>query len=357
MRFLTQPTLENETTVDPENFRIFLVVNYLAHLGFAVHLIFVPLFFFLNLHTLAAFNVVSSVVWFAGLRLNQTGKHGLAVALLSCELVLHTTLAAYLVGWSAGFQNYLLAAIPIAVFNQQWRTRTTLAMTAAAFVLYCVLYGVAARTSPVLLAGWALESISYLNAAVVFAALGVTSYFFREATETTERRVEDLANTDPLTQLPNRRRLWGLLENEVLRSERSGRSFVIALADIDHFKKFNDSHGHQCGDAVLRHVAGVMRGSLRRTDVLGRWGGEEFLFVLPETPLHGAVDVLEKVRRCVEEVPCKFGGEHYHVTVTFGAATFGRKQTLEGGINQADDALYQGKKEGRNRVMSAPVLH
>ena len=113
--------------------------------------------------------------------------------------------------------------------------------------------------------GWALEGVSYLNAAVVFAALGVTSYFFREASETTERRVADLANTDPLTQLPNRRRLWDLLENEVLRAERSGRSFIIALADIDHFKKFNDSHGHHCGDAVLRHVAGVMRGSLRRT--------------------------------------------------------------------------------------------
>lgn len=357
MRFFTQPQLSGDATVDPENFRIFLVVNCVAHLGFAAHLIFVPLFFFLHIYVLAAFNVVSSVVWFAGLRLNQKGNHGLAVTLLSCELVLHTALAVYLVGWAAGFQNYLLAAIPIAVFNQQWRTRTTIAVTVGTFVLYCLLYAVASRASPVPVESWALEGISYLNAAVVFVALGVTSYFFREASETTERRVEDLANTDPLTQLPNRRRLWGLLENEVLRAERSGRSFIIALADIDHFKKFNDSYGHHCGDAVLRHVAGVMRGALRRTDVLGRWGGEEFLFILPETPLHGAVDVLEKVRRCVEEVPCKFGGELYHVTVTFGAASFGRKQTLEGGINQADDALYQGKKEGRNRVVTAPIVH
>ncbi len=129
MRFFTQPTLSDDASVDPENFRIFLVVNYVAHLGFAVHLVFVPLFFFLHIHVLAAFNVVSSVVWFASLRLNQKGNHGLAVTLLSCELVLHTALAVYLVGWSAGFQNYLLAAIPIAVFNQQWRTRTTLVVT------------------------------------------------------------------------------------------------------------------------------------------------------------------------------------------------------------------------------------
>lgn len=357
MRFFTQPTLSSDSTVYPENYRVFLVVNYIAHLGFAVHLVFVPLFFFLHIQVLAAFNIVSSVVWFAGLRLNQKGKHGLAATLLSCELVLHTALAVYLVGWAAGFQNYLLAAIPIAVFNQQWRTRTTFAVTAGTFVLYCLLYGVTSRTSPVPIDAWALEGVSYLNAVVVFAALGVTSYFFREASETTERRVADLANTDPLTQLPNRRRLWDLLENEVLRAERSGRSFIIALADIDNFKKFNDSYGHHCGDAVLRHVAGVMRGSLRRTDMLGRWGGEEFLFILPETPLHGAVDVLEKVRRCVEEVPCKFGGELYHVTVTFGAASFGRKQTLEGGISQADDALYQGKEQGRNRVVTAPILH
>jgi len=357
MQFFTQPALLADGPVDQENFRTFLVINHVARLGFVVHLVFVPLFYLLQVHALAAFNVLSSVLWFAGFRLNQGGRHGPAVTLLSCELVLHTALAVYLVGWSAGFQNYLLAAIPFAVFNQNWRTRTTIAVTAGTFVLYCLLYAVASRVAAAPIGPEALEGISYLNAGVVFTALGVTTYFFREASETTERRVADLANTDPLTQLPNRRRLWDMLESEVLRSERSGRSFIIALADIDHFKKFNDSYGHHCGDAVLRHVAAVMRGALRRTDMLGRWGGEEFLFILPETPLSNAVDVLDKVRRCVEEVPCKFGDQHYHVTVTIGIASFGRRQTLEGGINQADDALYRGKEQGRNRVVAAELTY
>jgi diguanylate cyclase (GGDEF)-like protein len=352
----TRPLLNLDASVNPENYRMFRVINHVARLGFVVHTIFVPLFVVLQVYPLAAFNVLSSLASFAGYRINQKGNHSLAVTLLSCEVVLHTALAVYLVGWSAGFQNYLMAAIPFAVFNHQWRTRTMIVVTGGVLVLYCLLYAVAARLQPVPIEAWIVEGISYLNAIVVFAALGVTSYFFREASQETERHVEDLANTDPLTQIPNRRRLWELLELERLRSERSGRSFVIALADIDHFKRFNDSYGHHCGDAVLSHVATVMRASVRRTDTVGRWGGEEFLFILPETPLKGAMEVLEKVRRCVEEVPCRFGDQTYHVTVTFGAANFGRKQTLERCIREADDALYQGKEQGRNQVMSGPLL-
>ena len=351
----TKPLLTFDAPVNPENYQLFRVINYVARLGFAVHLIFVPLFAVLQVYPLAAFNVLSSLAWFAGYRINQKGNHSLAVTLLSCEVVLHTALAVYLVGWSAGFQNYLMAAIPFAVFNHQWRTRTMIAVTGGVFVLYCLLYAVAVRVQPVPIEAWVVEGISYLNAIVTFAALGVTSYFFREASQESERHVGDLDNTDLLTQLPNRRRLWELLESERLRSERSGRSFVIALADVDHFKKFNDSYGHHCGDAVLSHVATVMRASLRRTDAVGRWGGEEFLFVLPETHLNAAVEVLEKVRRCVEEMPCNFGDQKYHVTVTFGAANFGRRQTLERCIREADDALYLGKNQGRNRVVAAPL--
>ena len=345
-----------DASVNPESYRMFRVIDHISRLGFVAHMIFVPLFAVLHVYVLAGFNVVSSLAWFAAFRLNQKGNHSLAVTLLSCEVILHTAIAVSLVGWVAGFQNYLLAAIPFAVFNHQWRRRTMIAVTVGMLCLYCLLYAVATRVQPVPIDAWVVEGISYLNAVIVFAALGVTTYFFREATQETERYVEDLANTDPLTQIPNRRRLWELLELERLRSERSGRSFVVALADIDHFKKFNDSYGHHCGDAVLSHVANVMRASLRRTDMVGRWGGEEFLFILPETPLQGALEVLEKVRRCVEEVPCRFGDQTYHVTVTFGAANVGRKQTLERCIREADDALYQGKEQGRNRVMGAPLV-
>jgi diguanylate cyclase (GGDEF)-like protein len=352
----TKPLLNLDAAANPESYRMFRVINHVARLGFAVHLAFVPLFVALHVYTLAAVSVLSTLAWFAGYRVNQRGNHTLAVTVISCAVILHTALAVYLVGWSAGFQNYLMAAIPFAVFNHQWRMRTLFGVTGGVLALYCLLYAVAARVQPVPIDPWFIEGILYLNAVVVFTALGVTSYFFREASRETERHVENLANTDPLTQVPNRRRLWELLELERLRSERSGRTFVIALADIDHFKKFNDSYGHHCGDAVLAHVATVMRASLRRTDMMGRWGGEEFLFILPETPLTGALEVLEKVRRCVEEVPCRFGDQSYHVTITFGAAHFGRKQTLDRCIREADDALYQGKEQGRNRVVAAPLL-
>lgn len=355
MQFAAHPSFSTELPVRPEDYRSFLVINYIAHLGFVVHMLFVPVFFLLGVPILAAFNVFGSIAWFIGYRVNQKGNHSLAVTLLSSEAVVHTALAVYTVGWQAGFQNYLMAAIPFAVFNHQWRTRTIGIVSVGLLVLYCMLYAVSVRVTPVPIESWMLETIYYVNSAVTFGALGVTSYFFRQASLATERHNEDLANTDPLTYLPNRRHLWELLDAERLRSERSGRSFVIALADVDHFKKFNDAHGHHCGDAVLNHVATVMRASLRRTDSLGRWGGEEFLFIFPETHLQGAAEVLEKVRRCVEEVPCTFGDQKYHVTVTFGAANFGRGQTLERCIKAADDALYRGKDQGRNRVVTAPL--
>jgi len=167
----------------------------------------------------------------------------------------------------------------------------------------------------------------------------------------THQKLEDAAITDPLTGLHNRRKMMEVLENERIRSERTKQSFCIVMCDIDHFKKFNDTHGHDCGDFVLVELSGLIRSALRKQDFVGRWGGEEFLFVYPETMIEGGKTVTEKVRTVIEETIFYFNGIKLNITMTFGVSVHTKGKTVNSVIKEADDALYRGKQQGRNCVI------
>ena len=167
--------------------------------------------------------------------------------------------------------------------------------------------------------------------------------------DASRRRVEELSRTDALTGLANRRSLEERLADEARRYERSGRSFAVVLADIDLFKEVNDRFGHEAGDEVLSVVARRLRAGVRAIDLAGRWGGEEFLIVLPDTEIAGARELAEKLRRCVADQPVPLRDTELSVTLTLGLATHAGA-TVEGTIRRADAALYRGKHDGRNRV-------
>jgi len=160
-----------------------------------------------------------------------------------------------------------------------------------------------------------------------------------------------LSITDSLTGLYNRTQLPESLARELARSQRHGHSFSLLMIDIDHFKRFNDTHGHQAGDDLLRSVAGVLKNSLRSCDLAARYGGEEFLILLTETDPEGARTFAEKLRGSVEGL--RFHGETA-VTISIGVASFpDNGDDVESIIRQADDALYDCKRQGRNRVAVA----
>jgi diguanylate cyclase (GGDEF)-like protein/putative nucleotidyltransferase with HDIG domain len=177
------------------------------------------------------------------------------------------------------------------------------------------------------------------------------------------------STTDLLTQVSNRGTVLSNLFTEVDRAVRHGRPLSVAFVDLDHFKAINDTHGHQVGDIVLRTVADVFRANLRQTDVVGRYGGEEFMVVLPETPPAEAADVAEKLRLLVQRLKIQAGPElTVTVTVSVGIAG-GQGETLraESLVRDADQAMYAAKSMGRNqtyvfeepsddaRVPSAPI--
>lgn len=163
----------------------------------------------------------------------------------------------------------------------------------------------------------------------------------------TQKALELLSSTDQLTSLSNRRRLEECLEQKLKESERES-FFSVVMIDIDRFKTINDTYGHEIGDHVLIHTAHLMRDSIRASDILGRWGGEEFLLILPQTSLEGALIIAEEVRLKI----CQFTFEHYpqRVTMSLGVSTYRMADTPNSILRRADNALYRAKNSGRNRV-------
>ena len=167
----------------------------------------------------------------------------------------------------------------------------------------------------------------------------------------THQELERLSATDPLTGLFNRRRMMEALDHEVRRSRRLKHTFAVLMADVDHFKRYNDANGHPAGDAVLKRVAAILREATRDVDVVARYGGEEFFVLMPETEGSGAADVADRVRDRLEAEKLPGGS----VTLSFGVAEFPAHGDIgETLIAIADAALYQAKREGRNRVVVAP---
>lgn len=173
--------------------------------------------------------------------------------------------------------------------------------------------------------------------------------------------IEALALTDQLTLLPNRRAMIADLETSIAMLQRSlhrprendqFKGFSIALCDVDYFKKFNDTYGHNFGDEVLVSVAQTLKSGLRATDEIARWGGEEFLILFRETNLENSAMVAERLRSAVENLELSFEGRPVKLTITLGvSACVSENVSVDRCINDADMALYEGKKQGRNCVV------
>ncbi len=170
-----------------------------------------------------------------------------------------------------------------------------------------------------------------------------------------EARIHELAITDDLTGLRNRRHVKERLGEELVRAQRYGEAVSCVLFDVDRFKRVNDTFGHDAGDAVLQAVSAAVRAECRQPDVLGRWGGEEFLLVLPRTGAEGALAIAARLREVVEALRVQHAGRTLEATASFGVATAAPGEGVGGAelLKRADQALYRAKEAGRNRVEMA----
>lgn len=186
---------------------------------------------------------------------------------------------------------------------------------------------------------------------------GKAAYIVGSAQDITQRKLAEeklrfLATTDELTGLWNRRHFMEVLEQEIERTRRYGQSVSLLMLDIDHFKNVNDRYGHAVGDLVLRHLADLLREHLRRIDMPGRLGGEEFAVILPQTDAHGAYAIAERLRTSIQRSPAKTEKADISFTASIGlAVSQSNISDPDVILKMADDALYRAKRAGRNKTI------
>jgi len=186
---------------------------------------------------------------------------------------------------------------------------------------------------------------SVMNIAEVLLAHWFLFRFYERSRSDAYAELERLSETDKLTGLYNRRQLDMLLTKEFNMYQRSQHPLTLVLCDIDHFKRINDKFGHLTGDIILQEIAETLRLNMRSTDMCGRWGGEEFLFICPDTTSEGAIAIVNKLRDALTQ---KLFAKDIKVTLSFGIATSASDTDAEQQLRRADDALYEAKRRGRN---------
>jgi diguanylate cyclase (GGDEF)-like protein len=161
-----------------------------------------------------------------------------------------------------------------------------------------------------------------------------------------------MSQTDYLTGLANRRAITRHINHEIDRFERNKRPFCILLGDLDHFKLVNDNFGHDCGDLLLVEVGKKLDNATKKQDIVSRWGGEEFLILLPETTIEQARYMAERLRQSIEMLHFSYRGKSVRITMSFGLSAYQFSQSFNEFLRETDDKLYQAKHSGRNCISS-----
>lgn len=328
--------------------RISVVIRNVVWVGIVAHAGFVPLFLWLDHPGLALFNVGSVASWVAAALANRLNRSTLAMWILWVEVVAHACVATAVFGWDSGYQYYLIPLVPFVMFNDRLKAGPVWAASLAVFSAIAALRTFAPTAPMDPRIAWLTD---VANLAIPLLALGLITFYFRLASVTVEQSMARMALTDPLTGLYNRRHMDDLLEAAHARYATEGKPFSVILADVDHFKGINDSSGHDAGDRVLRAVAKLFGEQLRESDAVARWGGEEFLVLLPASKPDSALDVAQRLCKAAEERLRALAGVAHAVTLTLGVATMRPNLDVAGLIKTADAALYSGKASGRNRVV------
>lgn len=321
----------------------------IVKLGLCIHFVFIFIFFVMHLPVLALSNVLSVLVYAVCLKAIRAGRYSLTGILMSVEIILHALLATWVLGWDSNFYFYLYCLIPIIAFSFQDALLPRLLLYLA--VVAVSVGGFALRKHLGIYSGVAPEWLEIFGVVNVLAALGVllhcTSLSVR-FTRSMQAKLFQTANRDSLTNLYTRRRVM----HEVMHLADSGSSTIILL-DIDHFKQINDRLGHERGDLILQRVAEAISSNIRATDVASRWGGEEFLVLMPSTPAHAAKAVADRILLRIREWVGALNDDPLAVTATLAVSEIHYGESFESALNRADQALYQGKHQGRNQVIFA----
>jgi len=333
----------------------FLLQGAIAMLGYGV---FFAIYDAAHLAPLIAASALALGSYTLGLYLSLRGSAN-AAGVISLITPINVVLTfSWALSWEAGIHLMLLvgASAVFTALEPEWRGIRTTVVIANVLTFAAVQAFSTPETAWYHLPPHVLRVLFTINAVaaatLVYVFAGVVQARGERAQQLATlalKHAGDLAETDALTGLANRRPALAQLDE---LSQPGRRKYCLALLDFDHFKELNDQYGHTCGDEVLSFVGREVTKIVRQADTIARWGGEEFLILLPDTGIDDATRLMERVRRCVDEARIFCGQHHHHVTVSIGVIEgTGNGQSQEV-IKRADAALYEAKEAGRNRVRS-----
>lgn len=338
----------------------FKVLFYTLIAAMMLHFVFIFLFYAVGLPTLSTINVVSVIFYIYCTKLFAQSlvknDFSLLIWLITAEVIMHAYFACYYLGFPSGFQYYILALTAFPLFTTASYFTLGLVRLLLIIVAFIALERWLAVTVPIVDLGInSLDALRYFNLSCFVLLSGGIAFSFVKATHLNQDNLIAMATYDKLTGLNNRYSLEAFTEANVAQSKLNGKPLSMLIADIDFFKEINDKYGHLCGDYVLSKVADVMRGALRSQDVIGRWGGEEFMVILPDTNAETLALLAERLRLTMMQTVFIYNDKKISISVTVGAAMMVDSDTVESLVLRTDQALYQGKDNGRNCYYFKPA--
>ncbi len=322
--------------------------------GLIAHVIFLAAFYAIGAYELLVFNVGSVLLYGFCIHLAQHGRERLAMIFVQVEVLVHAGVAVMYLGWDSGFHYYVFCLIPPLVAvpgGPAFRRLLFLAVCASLYLGFDMASGM--LTPAMSLTPEVLYRFRAFNIVASLAILGYLTLLMRALFMRAEMRLTDIATTDLLSGLYTRRHGLTLINREMDRSAEAGTSLAFVLADIDDFKQVNDRHGHEVGDHLVAAIGKRMRSAIRRDDMVVRWGGDEFLLILPGQDIVSARATAERVQHSVAADPVSVDDLQLRVGMTCGVVQYSVGDTVEDCLRAADAALYEGKRRGRNQVVAA----
>ena len=321
----------------------------IVQIAFGIHVVLFVLFAVLELPLLVVGNGLSILAYVVCLKAIRAGQFSFAGMLMSTEIILHAVLATWILGWDSNFYFYLYCLVPIIAFSFQHALSRRVLFNLAIISVVTGIYALRGRTGiDSGVAPQLLEVFGVINVLTATALLLHGTALSVRFTHAMQLGLFHTANLDSLTNLYTRRRVM-----RGVHQLAGASSSAIILLDIDHFKQINDRLGHDRGDLILQRVAEAISSNVRASDVASRWGGEEFLVLMPETPTQDAEAVANRILSRIREWAGQLEQEPLEVTATLAVSEIRFDESFESALSRADQALYQGKQQGRNQVVIA----
>ncbi|WP_395339663.1 GGDEF domain-containing protein [Ningiella sp. W23] len=342
-------SFEPPSNIEQGDYPDFYGITVSAVSGFVVNAILLLGFLSAQHYMLAALSISGAIAWVVVLVLAQKGQFTLAICVGMLEMMLHTGFIVTQIGTAYGGQLILWAAIAYAAFTASDKKHYTRILSYLCLVEMVLLYTLVPERTAFTAFEQYIGAIFIVLTLCSSTPLMTVLLFIKSEQIRDSKRLRFEANHDSLTRLFNRGFFDTLLDYDRNTLASGGGPFCICLADIDHFKRVNDEHGHDVGDEVLVDIATLISQHLRKSDAVCRWGGEEFAIILRRCNMDDAPLVIEKIRNAINSAP--ISSENLSITMSFGLVQASQNESTDSLIKRSDALLYQAKSQGRDQLV------